>query len=271
MKKFAIILAAIMLVFAFASCAKETQDFTSINDYVAPSTEHKIETGTLSFKAIGGENASITDYVGEYEKHDVVIPAKVGDATRGERTVVAIGNEAFYYTTAATSITIPDTVTSIGDWAFAGCTSLETIVIPASVTSIGKGAFMGCTNLKSIVFEGNGITAIADYAFMNCTALENIELPESVSSIGVFAFNNCEKLTAFTASESLKSIGDLAFADCTALNGDGAIKLSASIESIGEFAFSGIDKDCISAPADSYAAEYVAEMKDITEDATEAE
>ena len=154
MKKIAIILAIAILVCTFASCAQKEQDFTSINDYVAPSTTHKIETGTLSFKDVGGEYAAITDYVGLYEEHSVIIPGMVGDETRGERIVTEICDEAFYYTTSAKSIIIPNTVTTIGNWAFAGCTSLETIVIPASVTSIGKGAFMGCTSLKSVVFEG---------------------------------------------------------------------------------------------------------------------
>ena len=260
MRKIAIIIALAILACAFASCAKEEQDFTSINDYVAPSTTHKIETGTLSFKDIGGENAAITDYVGSYKDHAVIIPDKIGDKSRGERVVTEISDEAFYYTTAATSIVIPDTVTVIGDWAFAGCTSLETIVIPASVTSIGKGAFMGCTSLKSIVFNGNEITAIEDYTFMNCESLESITLPKSVKSIGTFAFNNCAKLAGFSASESLKTIGDLAFADCTALNSNGAISLSASIEKIGEYAFRGIELTNISVPEGSYAAEYIAKM-----------
>ena len=239
MKKIAIIVAITILVCAFASCAAEKQDFTSINDYVAPATTHKIETGTLSFKDIGGEYAAITDYVGSYKDHAVVIPAAVGDKTRGERVVTEIGDEAFYYTTSATSIVIPNTVTTIGDWAFAGCTSLETIVIPASVTSIGKGAFAGCTALKTVVFEGNAITAIDDYTFKGCTALESINIPESIKSIGIMAFDSC-----------------------TALNKDGALKLTASIESIGKFAFDGISKTYISAPEGSYAAKYVAEMSD---------
>lgn len=267
MKKIAIIIAVAILICTFVSCAEKKQDLTSINDYIAPSTSHKIENGTLSFKDIGGENAIITDYVGSYENHAVVIPNTVGDTTRGERIVTAIGDEAFYYTTAATSIVIPETVTSIGDWAFAGCVSLEEIVIPASVTSIGKGAFMGCTSLKSVTFKGDAIGSIEEYTFMNCTSLEDINVPESVKSIGTFAFNNCEKLAGFTASESLKSIGDMAFYGCTALNSNGALTLSASIEQIGEFAFSGIDKAYIVAPADSYAAKYVAEMKDNTADA----
>ena len=63
----------------------------------------------------------------------------------------------------------------------------------------------------------------------------------------------------------------MAFYGCTALNSEGALTLSASIEKIGEFAFSGIDKNLISAPADSYAAKYVAEMRDDTaETETEA-
>lgn len=246
MKKFAVVMAVAMLVCVFASCAQKKQDFTSINDYIAPSTTHNIETGTLSFKNIGGEYAAITDYVGSYKNHTVIIPGAVGDKERGERIVTEIGNEAFYYTTAATSIVIPDTVTSIGDWAFAGCTSLETIVIPASVTSIGKGAFTGCTSLKSVVFEGEEITSIADYTFKGCTSLESINIPESVKSIGIMAFDGC-----------------------TAFDTEGALKLSASIESIGKFAFSGISKAYISAPEGSYAAEYIATQ--MSDNSTEAE
>jgi hypothetical protein len=269
MKKIAVALVAIMLIFSFASCAEQQQDLTSINDYVAPSYTYKIATGTLTFADTVGENATITDYVGLYTKHTVEVPEKVGSDKDGWRIITAIGKEAFYYCTAATSITIPDTVTSIGDWAFAGCTSLETIVIPASVTSIGKGAFNGCTALKSVIFEGTEIVSIGDYAFNDCTSLETIALPEGLTSIGIQAFCDCTSLKSATTPSTLKSIGDMAFYNCTGLNTDGALKLSASIEKIGEFAFTGIDKNLISAPADSYAAKYVAEMRDLTENETE--
>ena len=269
MKKIALILAVVMMIFAFASCA-EQQDLTSINDYIAPSFTHKVSTGTLSFADSVGEYAIITDYVGLYTNHKVEVPESVGSDSAGWRTVYGIGKEAFYYCTAATEITLPDTITYIDDWAFAGCTSLESIVIPASVTRIGKGAFNGCTSLKSVVFLGDELKSIGDYAFNDCTALETVTLKNGLESLGVQAFRDCAALKSFSAPATLKTIADMAFYGCTGLNTDGALKLTASIEKIGEFAFTGIDKNLISAPADSFAAEYVAEMKEPVTAETEA-
>ena len=264
MKKLIMILLATLLVLSMAACTAEKNDLTSINEYMAPSYDHKIQTGTLTFKDNVGETAIITDYVGLYTSHEVVVPETIND-----RTVVAIGEGAFYYCTAITTVTLPDTVTVIDDWAFAGCTSLETIVIPASVTSIGKGAFNGCENLKSVIFEGATLTSIGDYAFQDCVALEDITLPASLKSIGTQAFRDCEKLASLTAPEGLETIGNMAFYGWTGLNADGALALSASITEIGEFAFANINKLYITAPEGSYAAEYVAEMKDFEEVETE--
>lgn len=270
MKKIAVVLVALMLILSFASCAEQQQDLTSINNYVAPSYEHKIATGTLTFADSVGEYATITDYVGLYTNHEVEVPEMVGSDKDGWRTITVIGKEAFYYCTAATKITLPDTITAIEDWAFAGCTSLETIVIPASVTSIGKGAFNGCTSLRSVVFLGTDVKTLGDYVFNDCTALETIVLPEGLVSLGVQAFRDCTSLKSITTPSTLKTVGDMAFYGCEGLNSEGALKLSASIEKIGEFAFTGIDKNLISVPSGSYAAEYVDEMRDHTADNSEA-
>ncbi len=267
MKKFAALILAGLMALALASCsASEKNDLTSISDYMAPSYNVKIETGTLTFAEGIGETAIITDYVGLYTAHQVVIPDTIED-----RTVVSIGEQAFYFCTAATSIIIPDTVTVIEDWAFTGCTNLETVVIPASVKSIGKAAFNGCTSLKSVIFEGNKLESIGDYAFQGCTALETITLPEGLKSIGTQAFRGCEKITALKTPSTLEAIDDMAFFGCTGLNTDGALVLTSSITEFGEFVFSGINKLYISAPENSAAADYVAEMRDFVEEETEAE
>ena len=265
MKKLAIFVLAALLVMSFAACkASDENNLDSINDYMAPSYTEKVATGTITFAEGIGETAIITDYVGLYTAHEVVIPNTIQD-----RKVVSIGKEAFYYCTAATSIKIPDTVETIEDWAFAGCTSLETIVIPASVKSIGKGAFNGCTSLKTVVFEGEAVVSIGDYAFNDCSALESITLPASVTSIGVEAFRDCVALTSFVCPKALVSIGDLAFYGCDGLNAEGALVLTESIEEIGEFAFAAINKLNITVPEGSYAAEYVEAMKDFEETETE--
>lgn len=271
MKKLAVILIAVLLAASFVSCAGATLSSNdSISDYVAPSNDQKITTGTLTFAENVGETAIITKYVGLYTAHKIEIPEMVGEDD-AKRTVIGIGEGAFYYCTAATEIILPPTVTYIDDWAFAGCTSLETVVIPAGVISIGKGAFNGCTNLKSIVFEGEALVEIADYAFQGCTSLETIELPNGLVSIGAQAFRGCEAITSLAMPETLETIGDLAFKDCSGLNAAGALVLTESITDIGEFAFTSINKLNIVAPEGSYAAEYVASMKDFEEEETETE
>ena len=86
-------------------------------------------------------------------------------------SVTSIGDSAFYYCDALTSIVIPDSVISIGYYAFEYCSSLTSIVIPDSVTRIGSGAFAYCNSLTSIV------------------------MPDSVTKIGIAAFADCDQLT----------------------------------------------------------------------------
>ena len=260
MKKISILLVIAILLLSFVACANnEEEDLASIDNYMTSSKEEKLENGTVKFTEGPGETAIISDYIGIYTPHAEEIPTNLPKA---KRTVIGIGDEAFYYCTALTEVIIPETVLYIGDWAFAGCTALETIVIPASVTSIGKGAFSGCTSLKTVIFEGNALTTLGDYAFIDCEVLSEIVLPEGLVSIGTEAFRDCVAITSLTTPSTLKTIGNMAFYNCEGLNAEGALTLSASIEEIGEFAFTGINKLYITAPADSYAAEYVSEMRD---------
>ena len=57
--------------------------------------------------------------------------------------MTSIGESAFRFCSALTSVTIPNSVTSIGSAAFAGCSGLTSVTIPNSVTSIGNNAFDG--------------------------------------------------------------------------------------------------------------------------------
>ncbi len=88
-------------------------------------------------------------------------------------TVTAIGDTAFKYYNALTSITIPDSVTSIGIEAFSNCSGLTNIIIPNSVISIGERTFQDCTSLTSMTI-GSGVTSIGNYAFRGCRSLNNI-------------------------------------------------------------------------------------------------
>jgi len=60
--------------------------------------------------------------------------------------VTEIGNQAFFYNGALTSVILPSTVKTIGEWAFGGNAALRSIHIPESVTSIAESAFHNCTS-----------------------------------------------------------------------------------------------------------------------------
>lgn len=272
MKKLSAIIATAILIVSLASCASSQEgDLTSINDYVAPDYTVKAENGTFTFSEGLGDTAIITDYSGVYTEHEVVIPETI-EFQGGVRTVVGIGDEAFYYCTSVTGVKIPDTVTSIGKNAFTGCNKLASINIPDAVTSIGNAAFQGCEKLQTVNFGSESkLTALGNYVFAGCTSLSNITLPSKLESIGDAGFWGCESLAKVEMPESVKTIGKMAYYFCTGLNTQDCIVLTANIEEIGEFAFSSTRKEYISAPEGSYAKEYVDAMIDKEEQTTEEE
>ena len=118
-------------------------------------------------------------YLNGEEVKDLVIP----------NSVTSIGDYAFEYCSALTSVTIPNSVTSIGLWAFRGCSSLTSVTIPNSVTSIGEWAFGGCSGLTSVTI-GNSVRRIGTEAFANCTELLDVYCyAEKVPYAGSDAFD----------------------------------------------------------------------------------
>ncbi len=263
MKKILAVAIVLVMLVAMVACDSSKGDLTSIHDYVAPNYTYETETGYFTFAEAGGNTAVITGYVGKAEPHDVVVPSQVTVAALDEnvndedniRDIVGIDKNAFYYCTAMTSVTIPDSVETIGNWAFAGCTGLTEIVLPDSVVSIGEGSFHGCDNLTKITLSQQ-LTKIGNFAFYNCNGLTAIDLPDTLVEIGSAAFFGCQGLTVLDIPATTTIIGDMAFYQCNHLT---EIKINTTSEKIdfGEYIFWSELKDKITAPEGSKAAEYV--------------
>lgn len=278
MKKIIAAALAIFMLFsdlALVSCQnKESSDLTSIDDYVAPSYKKDIGTGVITYADGVGETAIITNYEPKvHAPHEVKIPEKVGQ----DRTVTAIGDEAFKACTAMKSVEIPTTVTNIGKAAFYACDNLTEITLPASVKFIGELAFAGCKVLSKVeTAEASALLEIGKNAFDGCVSLESFKLPAKLTTIESGAFRNCEKLTKVEIPESVKVIGSQAYVGCTALNYAGCVVLTDKIENLGGFDPKAKDpsaivvfetnKEFIVAPENSYAAAFVAAMRDTNED-----
>lgn len=197
---------------------------------------------------------------------DINIPATVtnDDVTL---SVTSIGNGAFEYRLALTSITIPSSVTSIGRGAFERCPSLSSItidpanpnfssldgvlfnkdqttivccpggkqgeyVLPYSVTAIGDEAFCYCESLTTVNIHSN-VTSIGCDAF-ECSSITSITIPNSVTSFGTGVFSGCSSLTSVILPNSLTSIGAKTFYSCYSLT---SINIPSSVTSIGISAF----------------------------------
>lgn len=159
-----------------------------------------------------------------------------------------IGDDAFYYCSKLTSITIPDNVTTIGNRSFYVCSNLKSLHVPANVTTIEDRAFAYCSGLETIEVDENNLY----YDSRNkCNALiqtntntllvgcKNSVIPNSVNTIAEGAFRGCTELMNIVIPEGVKTIGASAFRGCTGLI---SVSLPSTITSIGNYAFSAFDE-----------------------------
>ena len=201
-------------------------------DFQSGDLYYNITSGSKPYTVEVTHKSSTFPYNDGVTLNTATIPETV---TYGGRThsVTSIGDEAFFYCSLLTSVTIPSSVTSIGEDAFSFCSSLKSVTIPNSVTSIGDDAFSMCSSLKSVTIP-NSVTSIGALAFDSCTSLTSITIPESVTNIEFGAFAHCTELESVTISNGVKSIGQDAFFCCYSLT---SVTIPASVTSIGAGAF----------------------------------
>ena len=227
--------------------------------------------GSLNMQAydfeVGGIYYTVTDTASasakvavapgeELYEGSVAIPATV--TSEGKTySVTAIGEKAFYFCKALSSVTIPESVTEIGPSAFRNCAALTTLALPAGVTTIGYSAFFGCSGLTSFTipsgvttiepytffgckrvpsFNLGNITKIGGSAFAGCAALTSVAIPAGLGQIESYTFQNCTGLTSVTIPAGITNVGDAAFQGCTGL---ASVTIPEGVQQIGRAAFEG--------------------------------
>ena len=158
-------------------------------------------------------------YLNGEEVKDLVIP----------EGVTSIGDYAFDYCTALTSVTIPEGITTIGTYAFRGCENLTSVTIPSSLSTIGNNVFIWCFNLDTVhVSDLASWCGISFYwssnplyyganLYIGGEKVSDLVIPEGVTSIGDGAFRGCSSLISVTIPNSINNIGEYAFEQCGGL------------------------------------------------------
>lgn len=242
----AIIIAAVILL-TVSACAEGISEAT----WQAPEVR-KDETGLWDYGVLEDGTAVITGFA--IDGTTLKIPETVDgipvtmiaraplekpdySKMRAVRKVVlpkglkVIGQRAFEFFAAMTSVNIPDSVEVIGYAAFKDCQALGQVTIPEGVRTIGTEAFRGCGKLAFPKLPST-LERIEAYAFYLCRKAGKVTLPASVRFVGEMAFGNCE-IRALTMNEGLEEIGDYAFVSHN-LN---EIIFPASLQKIGNAAF----------------------------------
>lgn len=131
------------------------------------------------------------------------------------QSVTDIDDAAFYYSH-LTAVTLPQKLRSIGSQAFYGNNTLADVNFPATLTAIGDEAFIMCKSLTKLELPDN-LETISSDAFRFCSAVTTVKLPAKLRRIGSGAFASCEALQQIDFPTTLDSLTPGAFAECKTL------------------------------------------------------
>lgn len=220
MKRKKIIPTLAIILTVFCATASDTWVVNNDRDTIWYDFNEEAKTASVTYK--GGSCDQWNEYSGI-----INIPRKV-KYNKKKYHVTTIGEEAFYWCSRLTSITIPKSVTTIGERAFSKCIDLNGI-------NVEKGNSHYCSedgvlfdNTKKILIQcpggmvgeyaiPNNVTTIREGAFYGCGTLTGITIPNSVTTIEAGAFYECDGLTKLTLPDKVRTIGENAFSFCNIL------------------------------------------------------
>lgn len=153
-----------------------------------------------------------------------------------DNDLTTIGDLAFVSDQIKT-VDLPDSVTSVGDNAFTYNNALTSVTMSANLETIGNQAFAEDTNLQNVDFsKDTALTTIADAAFSGDAKITGVDLSNSnkLTSIGNQAFMYNSASTEVKLPDSVQTIGDQAFLSNLALKN---INFGSNLTTIGKEAF----------------------------------
>ncbi len=170
-------------------------------------------------------------------------------------SLTSLGDRAFQFCPTLQSVVLGESLTEIPYYAFDNCTSLKTINLEfvekigeaafsitgltevdlSSATEIGKYAFVQCEALASVTLNPNGTSLVGEGAFSECSALTTVNNLNKVAAIDNVAFAHTQ-VTDIDISSAI-SVGDLAFLKNSETPVPVTLKLSESIEFLGDNPF----------------------------------
>ena len=113
-----------------------------------------------------------------------------------------IGNKAFSYCKAVTTLLLPNGITNIGDEVFGYDSSISSIVIPSSVQRIGAFIFRDCKSLSQLTVETPSNLANLPRWFSYYTRITTFTIPKSVTYVDSAAFEGANQLQSIYVDEN---------------------------------------------------------------------
>lgn len=173
----------VLLIVATLSASAATVN-TQIGDLWYNLDTNTGEATVVRLKGSSGSN--------NYKLTSIVVPETVPYDGR-DYTVTALGPNAFYYCSSATSIKLPETLTAIGDNALMYCIRVVDLKLPNSLKTIGEYAFYDMEALTELRIP-EGVRRLETYVAYQCSALTQLILPTTMEYIGSNAFYLCRNL-----------------------------------------------------------------------------